>query len=115
NGASDHPHGSTALPDSPDAMETGWTCSRSTRPRRACTQSRTERMRVVVALGGNALLGRGQELSAENLRGNMRVACAALAPVAAEHELVISHGNGPQVGLPAPQDAAYREVELYPL
>src|SRR3954454_6176769 len=72
-------------------------------------------MRVVVALGGNALLRRGQELSAENQRENVRVACAALAPVAAEHELVISHGNGPQVGLLALQGAAYRQVETYPL
>ncbi len=72
-------------------------------------------MRVVVALGGNALLRRGQELSAENQRENVRVACAALAPIAAAHELVISHGNGPQVGLPALQGAAYGEVESYPL
>jgi len=72
-------------------------------------------MRVVVALGGNALLRRGQELSAENQRENVRTACAALAPVAAEHELVISHGNGPQVGLLALQGAAYRQVETYPL
>ena len=56
-------------------------------------------MRVVVALGGNALLRRGEPLTAENQRVNARVACKALAPVALEHELVISHGNGPQVGL----------------
>ena len=56
-------------------------------------------MRVVVALGGNALLRRGEPLTAENQRANARVACKALAPVALEHELVISHGNGPQVGL----------------
>ncbi|HET8739001.1 MAG TPA: carbamate kinase, partial [Acidimicrobiia bacterium] len=55
-------------------------------------------MRVVVALGGNALLRRGQALSAENQRANARAACRALAPVALEHELVVSHGNGPQVG-----------------
>jgi len=72
-------------------------------------------MRVVVALGGNALLRRGQELSAQNQRENVRTACAALAPVASEHELVISHGNGPQVGLLALQGAAYRQVETYPL
>ena len=72
-------------------------------------------MRVVVALGGNALLRRGQELSAENQRENVRTACAALAPVAAAHELVISHGNGPQVGLLALQGAAYGKVETYPL
>ena len=72
-------------------------------------------MRVVVALGGNALLRRGQELSAENQRENARAACKALAPVALEHELVISHGNGPQVGLLALQADAYKAVDAYPL
>ncbi len=72
-------------------------------------------MRVVIALGGNALLRRGQELSADNQRENARAACRHLAPVAAEHELVISHGNGPQVGLLALQGAAYTAVEGYPL
>src|SRR4051812_36130092 len=72
-------------------------------------------MRIVVALGGNALLRRGQPMTAENQRANVRVAAEALAPVAAEHELVISHGNGPQVGLLALQGAAYEAVEAYPL
>jgi carbamate kinase len=54
-------------------------------------------------------------LTAENQRANARVACKALAPVALEHELVISHGNGPQVGLLALQGSAYTEVEPYPL
>jgi carbamate kinase len=72
-------------------------------------------MRVVAALGGNALLRRGQELSAENQRENARLACKALAEVAGEHELVVSHGNGPQVGLLALQGAAYADVEVYPL
>ncbi|HEY7131776.1 MAG TPA: carbamate kinase [Candidatus Limnocylindrales bacterium] len=72
-------------------------------------------MRIVVALGGNALLRRGQPMTAENQRANVRVAAEALAPVAAEHELVISHGNGPQVGLLALQGAAYEAVETYPL
>ena len=72
-------------------------------------------MRVVAALGGNALLRRGQPLTAENQRINARVACKALAPVALEHELVISHGNGPQVGLLALQASAYTEVDPYPL
>ena len=72
-------------------------------------------MRVVVALGGNALLKRGEPLTAENQRANARVACKALAPVALEHELVISHGNGPQVGLLALQGSAYTEVDPYPL
>jgi carbamate kinase len=72
-------------------------------------------MRVVVALGGNALLRRGQELSAENQRENARTACAALAPLALEHELVLAHGNGPQVGLLALQGSAYTAVDTYPL
>jgi len=72
-------------------------------------------MRVVVALGGNALLRRGEPLTAENQRANARVACKALAPLALEHELVISHGNGPQVGLLALQGSAYTEVDPYPL
>jgi carbamate kinase len=72
-------------------------------------------MRVVVALGGNALLRRGEPLTAENQRANARLACEALAPVALEHELVVSHGNGPQVGLLALQGAAYTEVPGYPL
>jgi carbamate kinase len=54
-------------------------------------------------------------MTAENQRANVRVAAEALAPVAQEHELVISHGNGPQVGLLALQGAAYKEVETYPL
>jgi carbamate kinase len=72
-------------------------------------------MRVVVALGGNALLRRGQPLTAENQRTNARTACRALAPLALEHELVISHGNGPQVGLLALEAAAYTAVEPYPM
>ena len=55
-------------------------------------------MRVVVALGGNALLRRGEALSADNQRANAQAACRALAPLAVEHELVLSHGTGPQVG-----------------
>ena len=73
------------------------------------------RSRVVVALGGNALLLRGEPLTAANQRKNAKVAARALAPVAQDHELVISHGNGPQVGLLALQAAAYRDVEPYPL
>jgi carbamate kinase len=72
-------------------------------------------VRVVVALGGNALLRRGEPLTAENQRANARAACEALAPLALEHELVISHGNGPQVGLLALQGSAYTEVDPYPL
>jgi len=72
-------------------------------------------MRVVVALGGNALLRRGEPMTAEVQRENVRDAARALAPVALEHQLVLSHGNGPQVGLLALQAACYKEVEAYPL
>ena len=72
-------------------------------------------MRVLVALGGNALLRRGEPMTAEVQRANVQVAAKALAPVAAQHQLVLSHGNGPQVGLLALQAAAYTEVEAYPL
>lgn len=72
-------------------------------------------MRIVVALGGNALLRRGQPMTAGNQRENVRTAVRALAPFAQEHQLVITHGNGPQVGLLALQSAAYTDVESYPL
>ncbi len=72
-------------------------------------------MRIVVALGGNALLRRGEPMTAEAQRENIRIAARALAPLSAPHELVISHGNGPQVGLLALQSAAYEKVEAYPL
>jgi carbamate kinase len=72
-------------------------------------------MRLVIALGGNALLRRGQPLTAENQLENIRRAGAQLARVAPNHELVLTHGNGPQVGLLALQSAAYTAVESYPL
>jgi carbamate kinase len=72
-------------------------------------------MRVVVALGGNALLKRGEPMTAEVQRSNVKIAAQSLAPVAEKHQLVLSHGNGPQVGLLALQGAAYEEVEAYPL
>jgi carbamate kinase len=72
-------------------------------------------MRVVAALGGNALLRRGQPLTAENQLANVEVAVRALLPIALEHDLVLTHGNGPQVGLLALQNAAYRPDEGYPL
>ncbi len=72
-------------------------------------------MRIVIALGGNALLQRGQPLTAENQRANVRVAAEAMAKVADGNQLVIAHGNGPQVGLLALQSAAYTEVDPYPL
>ena len=73
-------------------------------------------MRVVAALGGNALLERGQPMTAENQRDKRRCAHAPRSRRSrVEHELVITHGNGPQVGLLALQGAAYAEVETYPL
>ena len=72
-------------------------------------------MRIVVALGGNALLRNDEILTAENQRHNVNIAAEALAPIAREHELIITHGNGPQVGLLALQGAAYKANEAYPL
>jgi carbamate kinase len=72
-------------------------------------------MRLVIALGGNALLRRGEPMTAAAQRANVRQAAPALAAVASRHQLVLSHGNGPQVGLLALQAAAYEEVEPYPL
>ncbi|MEM5460791.1 carbamate kinase [Paraburkholderia phytofirmans] len=72
-------------------------------------------MRIVIALGGNALLRRGEPLTAENQRENVRIAAQQIAQIATDHELVIAHGNGPQVGLLALQGAAYKDVASYPL
>lgn len=72
-------------------------------------------MKIVVALGGNALLRRGQPMTAENQLGNIRIAATQLARLAASHQLVITHGNGPQIGLLALQSAAYTANETYPL
>src|SRR5215211_2188853 len=102
--------------------------SPSTRPRTDCTRSRRSwsppsatdssdgrtGMRIVVALGGNALQRRGEPMTVEGQRHNVALACKSLAPVAEEHELVVSHGNGPQVGLLALQAAAYHEESVYP-
>jgi carbamate kinase len=73
-------------------------------------------MRIVLALGGNALLKRGETLDAEIQRRNISSAVAtAIAPIARRHEVVITHGNGPQIGLLALQSAAYSAVRAYPL
>ncbi|MFG1930697.1 carbamate kinase [Mycobacterium sp. NPDC048908] len=72
-------------------------------------------MRIVIALGGNALLQRGQPMTAENQRTNIRLAAERIAEVAHGNEVVIAHGNGPQVGLLALQAAAYHDVAPYPL
>lgn len=73
-------------------------------------------MLVVAALGGNALLKRGEPLTAEVQRANVRAAAISLAEIVhAGHRLVITHGNGPQVGLLALQGAAYKPSEAFPL
>jgi carbamate kinase len=74
-----------------------------------------EAMRILVALGGNALLMRGEAASAPNQRRNVEKAAAALAELTHEHELIVTHGNGPQVGLLALQNAAFPDVPPYPL
>ena len=72
-------------------------------------------MRIVIALGGNALLRRGQPMTAENQRENIAAAAQRIAAVTPGNEIVIAHGNGPQVGLLALQAAAYHDVQPYPL
>jgi carbamate kinase len=73
-------------------------------------------MRLVVALGGNALLKRGEPMTAETQRANVRRAAAPLAKlIGAGHQIVITHGNGPQVGLLALQAAAGPKDGAYPL
>ena len=74
-----------------------------------------EKKTVVVALGGNALLKRSDPMTADAQRANVRIACKALAPLAEKYDLVIAHGNGPQVGLLALQAAAYSADDPYPL
>jgi carbamate kinase len=71
-------------------------------------------MRVVAALGGNALLRRGEPADAEVQRRHVADAARSLAELARDHELIVTHGNGPQVGLLALQSAAYSEIAPYP-
>lgn len=63
-------------------------------------------MRVIVALGGNAVLRRGQRPDAEQQIANVAASVKELARLAERHELIITHGNGPQIGLLALQSAA---------
>ncbi len=72
-------------------------------------------MRIVIALGGNALLRRSDPMTTEVQRKNVRTAAQAIAPLAAEHSIVVVHGNGPQVGLLSLQAEAYQGAEPYPL
>ncbi len=72
-------------------------------------------MRVVAALGGNALVPRGERPTSDVQVANVEIAAAALVPLATAHELVVTHGNGPQIGLLAMQSAAIEGIETYPL
>jgi carbamate kinase len=72
-------------------------------------------VRIVIALGGNALLRRSDPMTTEVQRRNVRVAARAIAPLAAEHDVVVVHGNGPQVGLLSLQAESYTGAEPYPL
>ncbi len=72
-------------------------------------------MRIVVALGGNALLRRGEPMTPEAQHTNVRIAAAALADLAQDHQIIVAHGNGPQVGLMALQAAAHAPDALWPL
>lgn len=72
-------------------------------------------MRIVVALGGNALLKRGEPMTAEAQHTNVRIAAAALADIARDHELIVAHGNGPQVGLMALHAATFAPDNPWPL
>ena len=70
---------------------------------------------VVVALGGNALLRRGEPLEAETQRQNIITAAMTIAEIAKEYNVILVHGNGPQVGLLALQGLEYKKVSPYPL
>jgi carbamate kinase len=72
-------------------------------------------VRIIVALGGNAIARRGEAMTVEHQLENLRLVSSRLKSVADKHELVLTHGNGPQVGLLALQNAAYSELAGYPL
>ncbi len=72
-------------------------------------------MRVVAALGGNALVPRGERPTSDVQVTNVEIAAAALVPLALAHDLVVTHGNGPQIGLLALHSAAIEGMDVYPL
>jgi carbamate kinase len=72
-------------------------------------------MVIVIALGGNALLSRGEPLEADIQRKNVQLFSTSIAELAKEHQIIICHGNGPQVGLLALSMEAYGKVSPYPL
>ena len=69
-------------------------------------------MKIVIALGGNALLKRGEPLTLAAQKTNIEQACQAIAAIAAEHQVIITHGNGPQIGLLALQAAAFNTADF---
>jgi len=74
-----------------------------------------QRERLVAALGGNALQRPGEPLEADAQRRNVERAAVSLGRLAADHDIIVTHGNGPQVGLLALEAAAYTKVKPYPL
>jgi carbamate kinase len=72
-------------------------------------------MRIVLALGGNALLRRDEAPSEPNQRRDVEAAARALAGIAGEHEVIVTHGEGPQAGLLALRDEVFPDVGAYPL
>ena len=79
------------------------------------SDSTSKLMRVVIAIGGNALLKRGQKLEARYQLQNIQQAIKGIASIAKQHEVVLCHGNGPQIGLLALEADAYQDVAPYPL
>jgi carbamate kinase len=73
------------------------------------------RVRLVVALGGNALLRRGERPDVSAQQRNVAIAVGAIATLARDHDVVVTHGNGPQIGLLALQGEAYSGERPYPL
>lgn len=74
-----------------------------------------EKKRIVIALGGNAMLKRGEVLSAENQQRNINMVAGLIKSIESDYDITLVHGNGPQVGLLALQNAAYDAVPAYPL
>lgn len=70
-------------------------------------------MKIVIALGGNALLKRGEPLTLDAQKANIEKACQAIAKIAEKHQVILTHGNGPQVGLLALQAAAFKDTENF--
>lgn len=72
--------------------------------------SQDERDHIMVALGGNALLKRGEDMTQENQQRNIREGIASLTQVVKDYNVTLVHGNGPQVGLLVLHGAKYEET-----